>query len=162
MCKKHPKPILNRVQNSTFRALIRNIENMIKIIFSFFFFWIIKNLLPKGQSPTNNHELQEARFPKKPKNGQHLPYKHRNRGISPIQNQHLATGKPTSPHTGHKIANQTRPHKQVTEQLYQLKQAHTPAKKGKQTINPAHIPGSGNQRNNTRKITQPLLRLQTK
>ena len=38
----------------------------------FFFFWINKNSFPKGQSPTKNtHEVKK--YPKKTKNGQHLP-----------------------------------------------------------------------------------------
>ena len=91
---------------------------------------IIKNLLPKGQCPHKQSRTTRSRVPKETKNGQLLPYKHRKRGISQIQNQHLPTGKPTSTHTGQKIANQTRPQKQATEQLYQLKQTHTPAKRG--------------------------------
>ena len=38
----------------------------------FFFFWMNKNLFPKGQNPKKNtHEFKKT--PKKPKNGQHLP-----------------------------------------------------------------------------------------
>ena len=72
----------------------------------FFFFWIIKNLFLKGQCLTNNHT--RSRFPEKPKNGQHLPYKHRKRGIGPNKNNNCqpANQSQTSPHTGHKIDNQ--------------------------------------------------------
>ena len=45
-------------------------------LFLFFFFWIIKNLFPKGQSLINNQEeYKRPRPPEKTKTGQHLPSK---------------------------------------------------------------------------------------
>ena len=40
----------------------------------FFFFWIIKNLLPKGESPKPTKKKQVAKsYQNKQKTGQHLP-----------------------------------------------------------------------------------------
>ena len=52
--------------------------------FFFFFFWINKNLFPKGQSPTKNtHEVKKD--PKKMKKRTAPPLKQRKWGISPKQ-----------------------------------------------------------------------------
>ena len=96
----------------------------------FFFFWIIKNLFPKGQCPTNNQTRR--RFPEKPTNGHDLPYK---RASSRYKINHEQAHTPGICYT-----TKARPPKQGTKQPNQLKQTYTP-EKGE--TNPAHIPGSG-------------------
>ena len=54
-------------------------------VYFFFFFWINKNLFPKGQSPTKNtHEVKKD--PKKNEKRTAPPLKQRKRGIRPNKN----------------------------------------------------------------------------
>ena len=73
-------------------------------VFFCLFFWIIKNLLPKGQSPTNKQKNTRSQSPQRNRrNGQHLPYKHRKRGNSPIQKPTGKSTKRQCPHPGPRI-----------------------------------------------------------
>ena len=101
----------------------------------FFFFWIIKNLLPKGQSP--NKQLKNSTKPKATReneNRQHFPYKHRRRGISQKQNP---------PEWYHTLdpQNRTNPKNRATNQP--TRENTSPYPGTRHTNKPAHIPGIG-------------------
>ena len=76
MCKDPFKLLLELAENPSAQR-----ENQTLL---FFFFWINKNLFPKGQSPTKNtHEVKKD--PKKMKKRTAPPLKQRKRGISSKQ-----------------------------------------------------------------------------
>ena len=101
----------------------------------FFFFWIIKNLFPKGQSPTKNtHEVKKD--PKKNEKPTAPPLKQRKRGISPKQktpdkqkpNTHIRAQTNTNNQSNQKIKIQ-HPHTGTTNKTTK----HIPHSPGKQT-----------------------------
>ena len=101
-----------------------NIQNDRRVLWNhlqgFFFFWIIKNLLPKGQCPTNNQEYKEPRPLETTKIGQHLPYKHRKGASARNRNQQIPIGKPTKQtkptYRAEDRQSKTKPHKQGNSQ----------------------------------------------
>ena len=93
----------------------------------FFFFWIIKNLFPKGQYP--NKQLKNSTKPKAHREYENRtapPLKHKGRGNSPQQNHQSGTITRNHHSSQHKTSNKGQNNPGTTKQ-----------------IKTAHIPGTG-------------------
>ena len=109
-----------------------NLERFFSFFF-FLFFWIIKNLFPKGQCPTNNQEeykYKKPRLPDKPKNEQHLPYKIGEGASARYKNPTNAKRQTNHINQAHRhgIRRQTTTHTPTYRPTCKLTQAHIPGK----------------------------------
>ena len=116
----------------------------------FFFFWIIKNLFPKGQNPTKEN-TRSQKAPRKDEKRTAPPLNQRKRGISP--NTKTPDRQKPKAHIRAQPKQTNKQYPTARDKLTKTnKQAHIPGT-GKNNQRTAHSPGQGKQGPNSQAHT---------